>query len=787
MGLSASQARLLSITRRLNNNELQADFISNSKIQLATRNVTASEKYINALESTDLNYISYSDTGIQETVTLTFNTMSNYNSLKNQYCLMNGQNQILVNEKDAKNFEETDSLVNFLNRYGLIGTQENDPLFKAKWEQYEKDLDEYNKNKNQYPQIKLEEWKKEQTEIFNKAHSEWVLDYSKWLNVEKPKYESDLTAYNDFTNAIASLGSNTMYEAFSGIVGTSTSPTGYCYIEALNGNTGCYRHLLAHLVDYDTTRTNNISTDTYTTSTGVTGHRLTTSEGGLGELSAFNKISEALNLTFADDSAIFVTDGDDDYTGVEGEEKENKLKEAWDNYNNLSAQEAQAQATFDAAQEYYNTINSGDIAANCNTLISEKRTYITDTLNPAISAQEIIITAKEAEIATAEADITTAIANGDSTAELEAATRKQQALLEKEAAEAEKTRLETEKATVEQEITDLTATRDAALSSSISDAALIAEALTAMNDAQTALTNAQAAKVAAEPAINNWTLLSDYYLVKDASGNPVLDEEGNYTYNLKSLKQKAIDLDYAIANGLITDSTMLKNSLINFTDGDMQNLEMTAPTLRAEPVEPVLDLSNPPTFEYPEEPPTEPNFTEGTILDTAEAQWYINLWYRMNGSSTPEQLEEREDINLNLTYQTISGDITKSDFISEFGTNNFAVIKEEYASDSNWIHHALTNGIITMQQVILNTQGYLNWSGIEHTSTSDIREVESSAKIANAEAEYEKTIQEINIEDKKLDQKQRKLDTEHSALQKEMESIKNVMTKNVERSFTTFS
>ena len=77
MGLSASQARLLSITRRLNNNELQSEFIANSKIQLSSRNIAASEKYIEALDATKLNYISYNDSGVEQTVALTFNALNN--------------------------------------------------------------------------------------------------------------------------------------------------------------------------------------------------------------------------------------------------------------------------------------------------------------------------------------------------------------------------------------------------------------------------------------------------------------------------------------------------------------------------------------------------------------------------------------------------------------------------------------------------------------------------------------------------------------------------------------
>ena len=49
MGMAASQARLLTITARLADNELKSQSINNAKMRLATQSSQASEKYINAL------------------------------------------------------------------------------------------------------------------------------------------------------------------------------------------------------------------------------------------------------------------------------------------------------------------------------------------------------------------------------------------------------------------------------------------------------------------------------------------------------------------------------------------------------------------------------------------------------------------------------------------------------------------------------------------------------------------------------------------------------------------
>ena len=50
-----------------------------------------------------------------------------------------------------------------------------------------------------------------------------------------------------------------------------------------------------------------------------------------------------------------------------------------------------------------------------------------------------------------------------------------------------------------------------------------------------------------------------------------------------------------------------------------------------------------------------------------------------------------------------------------------------------------------------------------------------------------KTLKEIEVKDKQYDTDLKKLDTEHNALQTEYDSIKNVLQKNLERSFKTFN
>ncbi len=119
MGMSAGQARLLSITSRLSDNELRSQTITNSKLRLATESTEASKAYMEALNSTQLMYGTYGDDGSLSYQKLTANTLLTYGDLKNQYSLVNSSGQIMLSGTDIKNYEESNSLDEFLYKYGI--------------------------------------------------------------------------------------------------------------------------------------------------------------------------------------------------------------------------------------------------------------------------------------------------------------------------------------------------------------------------------------------------------------------------------------------------------------------------------------------------------------------------------------------------------------------------------------------------------------------------------------------------------------------------------------------
>lgn len=80
-----------------------------------------------------------------------------------------------------------------------------------------------------------------------------------------------------------------------------------------------------------------------------------------------------------------------------------------------------------------------------------------------------------------------------------------------------------------------------------------------------------------------------------------------------------------------------------------------------------------------------------------------------------------------------------------------------------------------------------DWVGTAWQSESSIADVADQTDDAAAEAEYTQQSQFFQAQDKRLELRMKQLDTEHSAIQTEMDSVKKVIDKNIEGSFKTFA
>ena len=204
MGMAASQARLLTITSRLNHVELEAQNVSNAKIRLSDKTQAASDEYIAALNKTEYLYNYYDGSGEKISMSLTGSALTTYGELKNQYGLINSAGQILVSETDAKNYETSNTLEEFLEKYGVLGDLGTGDKIEVANPEYDIAMDDYNK------------------------------EYDEWLT-KKPDPNDEI-----YIIPGQATGSS-MYEKF-------LDTTGICFEYAAKSKLSCYMHVLVDLI-----------------------------------------------------------------------------------------------------------------------------------------------------------------------------------------------------------------------------------------------------------------------------------------------------------------------------------------------------------------------------------------------------------------------------------------------------------------------------------------------------------------------------------------------------------
>ena len=158
--------------------------------------------------------------------------------------------------------------------------------------------------------------------------------------------------------------------------------------------------------------------------------------------------------------------------------------------------------------------------------------------------------------------------------------------------------------------------------------------------------------------------------------------------------------------------------------------------------------------------------------DQTKAQWYTNLWYKINGSST-----------------------------GNMHTGNYAEMDNKMMNSTSWVSDAISRGTVNIEAVtytgsemtlkydrdpFIFTINGIKWESKIQSSCSDIVAADNEKLVAQAEAEYTRKTAEINAKDEKYQRKLSLLDSEHNAMQTEYESVKSAIDKNIGRSFKAF-
>ena len=125
MGMAASQARLLCITARIHDVELQAQSIQNAKLQLAMQSDQIYSNYISALEDSTLTVKSYDTVTAEESnVAATFNNLCSRNKVytgENNYAIRNSEGLLLVEDEiEEKYYESKESGITNAHDFAVL-------------------------------------------------------------------------------------------------------------------------------------------------------------------------------------------------------------------------------------------------------------------------------------------------------------------------------------------------------------------------------------------------------------------------------------------------------------------------------------------------------------------------------------------------------------------------------------------------------------------------------------------------------------------------------------------
>lgn len=103
MGMSASQARLLSLTSRIHDIEFKAQNIESQKLALATQKDEVYKNYCDALDATKIQVAYWNGAGSTKYVDANFSTLCNYNEYRcKQYALKDNNSGLLIVNEEVK-------------------------------------------------------------------------------------------------------------------------------------------------------------------------------------------------------------------------------------------------------------------------------------------------------------------------------------------------------------------------------------------------------------------------------------------------------------------------------------------------------------------------------------------------------------------------------------------------------------------------------------------------------------------------------------------------------------
>ena len=726
MGMAAGQARLLSITSRMSDNELRAQIINNQKMRLATESSQVSEAYVNALNQSQMMFTNYDADNNTSYQQLTFNSLTSYNPYNNQYGLVNASGQLLVSEKDATNFEKANgNMETFLGYYGL---EENTTYFDELEKNYSnviyKDADGntlWDPATNDYHiPIMATDQNGVTTYVDSGYTAEELKDMFMGYNGHRG-YDAALSSstYNDYLGYAEKFDAayTTYATAIADIIATKFESLGASEIQVyLDGDTASegentiYLEKLRNLIinskdnsDYKTNAETKAYFDELIGTDGnsgkivdlINGKNIETIGGTNGTFATSGEngviIDDSMLITKTDDGKYILqlvqavietnSEGKETITGYEpvtetvetesGPVEQAALNVTLDPDNSGYEASNGVTYTFGASiEELYNTALDKAKGNNPNL----DKCYITAT--SAMTADEI-------------------------KSEMESVFDKLK--------------------------------NDVYVLWSGNDEIYSYDADGKETEAHRAYREAAAAFMA-------------HLLGGEAQGVGYAEKNKGADIVAITVNGKSYTISLSTINAIATDTASLQDFIINgvTATGKDGETKLKPASDELQDLVDVIVLNNVMNT-YGEPKVTWIDVNNPNENGEAKYNWYSNLFTRMQ--------------------------------------QGYKTLQDGLASSNEWIQFALESGIVTMEQVDSEN----NWNGLNYANCSDITEQTNDTAVSIAEAEYNAAMNKIENKDKKYDLELKNIDTEHNSLQTEYDSIKSAIDKNIERTFKIYS
>ncbi len=697
MGMAASQARLLTITARLADNELRSQTINNAKMRLASQSSQVSENYINALNDATMKFSNYDASGNEQVQNLTYNALTAYSSYNTQYGLVNSSGQILVSETEADLFQKSNGNLNaYLKSHGLeytttyfdeLGDLTND-AYPAPFNNIAADdmkiyYEEYNSYENSI-----------EVENYENNYSTYMNAHEKLANAAKDTLKSYLTYSGnspklsiDATTKEASLQMNSstpqslLTELKNAFMGTNNNTYNINNLKNFNGSSiisdTMYDEIVNELNSYSNWSGILPGSGNIYPSTGI----IYNSKSDL-EVSSDS-------LTYTVDGLTITVNEEGKVTGITGAET---VTEDGTTYT-YTVPAADGTLTFEQFINglSYKATNDDSSARYFQYSVSKDASGAIDGVN----VGAILTTAEDVkeEFNNFADDIINFIQTG-----------------------------------ANYEVFADWVIDQASIGADLSKYGINpnAEVGTTGDTLQDYLDEYMDAK---DSFLENIVSKNDVVLSTGLSSKDTVDEDLRSSYTFTNdlgetvvvTAENLTDIDFVlqyIKHRGLTQSESFNTVIKEFL------------------VDKMIEIYGEPKYAWVDE-----NDTSNTDNADAKAQWYTNLFNRM--------------------------------------LKGYKVLENGLASSSEWIEYALENGIVSLEQV---DKSY-NWDGLDYKTCTKITEETSNDAVTKAEAEYNRAMNDIEAKDNIYDVELKNIDTEHSSLQTEYESIKSVISKNIERTF----